>query len=90
MRFFTLTLALLLTIVSFGQTSRGKIRLQVNSTDKPIENVTVELLRIKDSQLLKTSITDKEGWSELDNISYGTYYPSSFCRWLSALLDCRH
>jgi hypothetical protein len=45
----------------------------MNDQKQPIENATVELRRAKDSVLVKTAISDKNGWAELDNIKLGGY-----------------
>ncbi|MEP6674139.1 MAG: TonB-dependent receptor, partial [Ferruginibacter sp.] len=54
--------------------AQGKISISVlNEQQQPIENVTVVLLRSKDSALLKTSITDKNGRADFDHIKTGDY-----------------
>lgn len=53
---------------------RGKITTQVtNEKNNALENATVELLKSKDSALVKMAITDKNGSAEFDNIRTGTY-----------------
>jgi hypothetical protein len=53
---------------------KGKATLAVlNEGSQPIENATVELLRAKDSGLVKTALTDKNGVAELDGIGAGRF-----------------
>ena len=52
----------------------GKISISiVNQQNGPLENTTVELLRSKDSGLVKTAITDKSGTAVLERLAPGTY-----------------
>ncbi len=52
----------------------GKISVViVNDQQQPAENATVQLLKAKDSALVKVAITDKDGAADFDNISFGTY-----------------
>lgn len=61
-------------VMSAQQSSRGKCSVPVvNDQGKPLENVTVQLLRSKDSVLVKAAITDKSGMAEFDNIRFGSY-----------------
>ncbi|HYE56273.1 MAG TPA: TonB-dependent receptor [Chitinophagaceae bacterium] len=61
--------------VSAQQTpTRGKFTVTIaNDQNQPVENVTVQLLRSKDSSLVKAAITDKVGLAEFDNIRFGSY-----------------
>jgi hypothetical protein len=60
--------------IAFGQTNRGKISVTIVSDQQSaIENATVELLKAKDSSLVKVAITDKNGVAEFENISFGSY-----------------
>jgi outer membrane receptor protein involved in Fe transport len=53
---------------------KGKLSLSVfNEQKSPLENATVELLRSKDSGLVKTAITDKAGLAEFENINFNSY-----------------
>jgi hypothetical protein len=57
-----------------GSAPRGKATITIlNDQKQALENATVELLRSKDSTLVKTAITDKNGAAEIDNIALGTY-----------------
>ncbi|HEY0060296.1 MAG TPA: TonB-dependent receptor, partial [Flavisolibacter sp.] len=53
---------------------KGKATLAVlNEGSQAIENATVELLRAKDSGLVKTALTDKNGVAELDGLGAGRF-----------------
>ncbi len=53
---------------------QGKIRTAiVNDQQAPVENATVELLRSKDSSIVKLSLSDKLGIAEFENIKFGEY-----------------
>lgn len=73
-----LSLSLIILIIAstvFAQTPvRGKITLKVfNQEQQPVENATLELLRSKDSSLVKTALSDKAGLVEFEQIPFGTY-----------------
>ncbi|MBL7738860.1 MAG: TonB-dependent receptor [Chitinophagaceae bacterium] len=70
-----LFVCLLLMMGVYAQTSgKGKITVSiVNGKQEAIENATVELLRTKDSSLVKIAISDKGGLTEFENISFGYY-----------------
>lgn len=67
--------SLLVMITTMAQSSRrGKIIIKaLNEAQQGLENATVELLKSKDSTLVKAAITGKDGLAELDNIQTGTY-----------------
>jgi iron complex outermembrane recepter protein len=67
--------SLLMVITTMAQSSqRGKITIKIlNEAQQGLENATVELLKSKDSTLVKAAITGKEGLAELDNIPTGAY-----------------
>jgi outer membrane receptor protein involved in Fe transport len=53
---------------------RGKITTTIlNETKQGLENATVELLKAKDSSLVKAAVADKNGVAELENIPFGSY-----------------
>ena len=53
---------------------KGKASLRVlNEQKQPVENATVELLRSRDSSLVKTALSDKNGFIDFDNISFNSY-----------------
>jgi outer membrane receptor protein involved in Fe transport len=65
-------LAVITAMAQNGQ--RGKITIKVfNEAQQGLENATVELLKSKDSTLVKAAITSKDGLAELDNIPTGAY-----------------
>ena len=49
---------------SMAQNTNGKISVTVKGDDQPLENATVYLLAVKDSSLVKLSITSKTGVAE--------------------------
>jgi len=52
----------------------GKISVTIINDERlPAENATVQLLKAKDSALVKVALTDKDGVAEFENISFGTY-----------------
>lgn len=56
------------------QPTKGSVTLRiVNSRQAGLENATVELLKGKDSSLVKVAITDKEGTGLFENIPFGSY-----------------
>jgi iron complex outermembrane recepter protein len=68
-------IAVLLAVCAFGQTQqKGKASLRVsNNQNQPLENATIELLRSKDSVLVKTALSDKNGMAEFEGLSFNTY-----------------
>jgi iron complex outermembrane receptor protein len=68
---------LLLLFTGFSvtaQTQRGKINGKVVDEQlRPLQGVTAELLRSKDSVLVKVAMSDKNGNIEFENINYGSY-----------------
>ena len=74
MRKFTLiVLCVLITTLALAQ-QKGKASITIfNEQSSPIENATVELLRSKDSVLVKAAITDKTGIAEFENIGFSSY-----------------
>lgn len=51
-----------------------KVMVQVlDEKDAPIENVTAELRKLKDSSIIRTSFTDKNGWAEMNKVHPGVY-----------------
>jgi iron complex outermembrane receptor protein len=61
--------------VMHAQTNtRSSISVQITGEQKQaIENATVELLKAKDSSLVKAAISDRNGLAELSNIRAGSY-----------------
>ncbi|HEU4633323.1 MAG TPA: TonB-dependent receptor, partial [Flavisolibacter sp.] len=63
-----------LSFFAFSQDQKGKISFTITNEQKaPIEAATAELLRSTDSALLKTSLSDKAGSAEFENIPFGSY-----------------
>ena len=63
-----------MTTLAFAQTGKGKITLTIlNEQKAPVDAATVELLRNKDSSLVKTAVSDKAGLIEFDNINASSY-----------------
>lgn len=73
--FLTVSL-LVLTTVSYAQTSSGSITgtIKDGSDQKIIDASTVSLLRAKDSSLMKISLTDKGGNFVFEQVPFGKYY----------------
>jgi len=56
------------------QAQRGIVRVNVvDEQQKALENITVEVLRNNDSALVKTAITDKAGFAEIENLIFSDY-----------------
>ena len=74
MKIFSLTvLCVLSTILAYAQ-QKGKIAISIFNEQKlPVENATVELLRSKDSALVKTALSDKSGIAEFENVDFNSY-----------------
>ena len=71
--FLTLFMAII-TAFSFGQSFTGKISLEVlDDKNKGIDNASAYLLKAKDSSVHKTSLSDKNGRVEFDNVPVGQY-----------------
>ncbi|MGZ5189889.1 MAG: carboxypeptidase regulatory-like domain-containing protein, partial [Flavisolibacter sp.] len=67
-------LFLLLSCFSFAQVQKGAISIRiVNEKDEAVENATVELLRSKDSSLVKTALPNKSGLAEFESIPFNNY-----------------
>jgi len=73
-KFTSFSLSVFFFVIAFGQTSRGKVSvIIVNEQQSALENSNVELLRSKDSGLVKIAIADKNGIAEFENIVFGNY-----------------
>ncbi len=67
-------IAMVLAVSSFAQNKIGKISGTLQSNDgKALEAATISLLRSKDSAVVKTAITNKQGEFEFDKIVDGKY-----------------
>jgi len=70
----TITLMVAVFFATAQEMNKGKVIATIrNSQQIAAENATVELLRAKDSSLVKASLTDKNGQVEFENILYGEY-----------------
>src|SRR5689334_14465810 len=67
-------LFVLMCCFSFAQVQKGNISVRiVNEKDEAIENATIELLRSKDSVLVKTALPNKSGQADFESIPFNTY-----------------
>ncbi|WP_132052198.1 TonB-dependent receptor domain-containing protein [Pseudocnuella soli] len=75
MKAFTLCAMLLFaTVATVAQNSTKALNITVFTEGKtPLEAATVELLRAKDSALLKTALSDKTGAAGWESVAAGTY-----------------
>lgn len=74
MRKIFMLLFLLSGIICHAQDQKGKASVIIlNEQNKPMESATVELLRSKDSSLVKTALTDKAGFAEFENLQFNQY-----------------
>lgn len=97
MKYLAFFLLLLVAGTSQAQTEvKGRIRLKiVNREQQPLENATAELLRSKDSSLVKTALSDKTGIVEFENLQPGSYiirttlinHQSAFSAWIIITAD---
>lgn len=75
-----ITLCCLLALVApaIAQNKIGKLSGSVKDMEgKPLSMVTVALLKVKDSSLVKTAITDKQGIYEIEFLPAGDYVVSA-------------
>lgn len=74
-KLFLLFIGVLNILLMMAQApSRGKFTVSIlTEQNSPVENVTVQLLRSKDSALVKVAISDKAGLAEFENIRFGSY-----------------
>jgi outer membrane receptor protein involved in Fe transport len=73
-RTFTTTIALLIALQGFSQTKGFKISGKAVASSKyNIESATASLLKVNDSLLLKTSLTDAGGVFIFENLAPGDY-----------------
>ena len=76
MKIVLLLTSLLFTILLSTSAQRaGKINISIKTLEgQPLENVTVELLRSKDSILVKVAISDAKGLASFGNLEPGQYF----------------
>jgi iron complex outermembrane recepter protein len=66
--------ALIFSFTSMAQGLKGRASVNIiNEQNAPVESATVELLRSKDSALVKVALTDKAGKAEFDNLAFDNY-----------------
>lgn len=66
--------ALFFSLLLSAQGGKGRVTVTVhNEQGSPLDGATVELLRSKDSALVKTALTDKNGLAEMENIPSSSY-----------------
>ena len=64
-----------ISFISLAQTKIGKINGFISdNTNKPVQSVSVSLLKAKDSSLVKMATTGKDGKYEFENIAEGNYF----------------
>jgi iron complex outermembrane recepter protein len=73
-----LTIALTsLSLVSYAQTSRGKVTgTVIDGSTRTIESATITLQRTKDSSVAKMSVADKTGNYSFEGVADGSYFVS--------------
>lgn len=75
MKKLTLLMLCVFSICFVFAQDKGKISIKiVNDKNIPAENATAELLRSKDSSLVKTALADKSGIAEFDALPFGSYF----------------
>ncbi len=76
--FISLCTGLILCTFVSAQNKIGKISGSVNDeTNKPLSSVSVSLLKLKDSSLVKISVTNKDGKYKFESIAVGNYFVSA-------------
>lgn len=74
MKYLVTFLIAAISINAAAQNNRGRVQVVIiNEQQSPLANVTVELLRSKDSSLVKLAMSDKNGQAEFENIAFGNY-----------------
>ena len=74
-RFFTVGAFLLFLLVatSFAQNTISIKGYVQDKNNKPLQSVSITLLRLKDSALIKTAVTDARGSFEINSKKEGSY-----------------
>lgn len=76
-RFLTAFLLLIFSYTSFGQTA-GNIKGEIkDNNNKPIPSASVSLLSVKDSLLVRTTVTGDDGQYNFNNVANGNYLISA-------------
>lgn len=67
-------LAIMVCFGAAAQTQRGKISgTLLDEQGRPLEGITAELVRTKDSSLVKAAVSDKKGLIEFETVRFGSY-----------------
>jgi hypothetical protein len=73
-KIITLLIALgLLSFTSQAQNNSGKINGAITSGTKPLEAATINLLRAKDSSIVKIAVSNKDGNFEIEKVANAKY-----------------
>jgi len=72
-KIFILVFFLFVFKISYSQTGTGKISGKIQSAGDGVNGATVNVLRLKDSSLVKMSVCDKAGLFEIEKIATGQY-----------------
>jgi hypothetical protein len=70
-------MAIAISLASKAQQNSNVLNGKVESNQAPVESVLVSLLKLKDSSLVKTSLTDKNGQYSFEKIAEGNYFLSA-------------
>lgn len=74
MKFFTLTIPILLTSIIYGQAQTITGSVADRQTNEPMAYCSVALFKSLDSTLVTGSLTSEKGFFKFENIAYGQYY----------------
>ncbi|MEO5781997.1 MAG: outer membrane beta-barrel protein, partial [Ginsengibacter sp.] len=73
-KIFLLSFLTITTFITCAQTTTGKITVTIqNENQAAIENATVQILKSKDSSLVKVGISNSKGIADFDHVSFGSY-----------------
>lgn len=68
-----LTASVVLPCITHAQRVNGQVNGQILSTKGPVDAATISLLRVKDSTLVKTTMADKEGHFNIEQVQLEEY-----------------
>jgi predicted phage tail protein len=72
---FTLSFFLFAFLINISAQNKTKITgLVKDETSKPLQSISVSLLKAKDSSLVKVAVTGTDGKYEFENIANGNYF----------------
>jgi iron complex outermembrane receptor protein len=73
-KIYLILMLLTAAVAASAQSGKGSISVTVTNEQKaPLENATVEVLRAKDSALVKTALSDKSGTALAEGLPAGRY-----------------